>query len=163
MSWVALAVVLAGARPHGFVPHIEGGGAATIDAWTILVAIDRNGEPSIDGLQRRRHYPGEIAPCASPADLRDTHSASFPPPRRWQGDWTLTDIVVTAMTARGRATCARIYEVVVEAPHGARQYPLGFAAHIPLSEDAAAIKISGWRGMPEKTYSMDELCHRFGR
>ncbi len=161
--WIALAAMLAGAPPHGFVPHIEGGGDATIDAWSILVKIDRDGAPSVDGLQRRLHYPGEIAPCASPANLRDVHSAAFPEPRRWSGDWTITDVVVTAMNARGRATCARVYAVVIDAPHNARQYPLGFGAHIPLAEGAAAITISGWRGMPERTYSIAELRRRFGR
>ncbi|HEV2719808.1 MAG TPA: hypothetical protein VG323_07290 [Thermoanaerobaculia bacterium] len=163
---MALVVVLAGAPPprlHGFMPHIEGSSEVMIDAWTIGLDIDRNGEPSVEFLQRGPHYSGQIAPCASPADLRDVHSTEFPTQMRPGGQWTLADVVVTAMDNRGRAICARIFTVVVKGGHRSMQYPLLVTAHIPLSEAAAAIRISGWRGMPEKTYSLAELRRRFGR
>ena len=156
--WSAAALLAAAAVLHGFTPQI-GGGDATIDSWVTVIEIDQHNDVTVLEPRRRLAYPNEIAPCASPADLRDAHSADLPPPPAYlsAGNWIMHDVVVTALDARGRAICARIYAVVLdtggEYGHPSRQLPFGFAAITPVP-GVAALRISGWRGMHEKTFRL---------
>ena len=154
---VALLLAVAAGAParprlHGFHEDVRGG-EPTIDAWSILITISATHEPSVKGVRRRGHYGGEIAPCSPPADVRDALFASFP--ERRPGDWTLADVVVTSLDARGRPICMRIYALILMGPHERYpQYPLSFGAHIPITDHAKAIRISGWRGMRQKTFPL---------
>jgi len=145
----------AGTVLHGFTPQI-GGGDATIDAWAVLIEIDQNGGVRTLEPRRRLAYPNEIAPCASPADLRDAHRADLPapPPVLSAGNVITRDVVVTALDARGRAICARIYAVILDSGgehgHPSRQLPFGFVSVTPVP-GVVALRVSGWRGLQEKT------------
>ena len=145
------------------------------DVWSVVVGTRLTGTPHIDSFRSAQWDAAMLVPCASRAQVRAAHEAMIPPKvaqLNAMSTEVTRDLVVTVLDRRGRALCSYLVpatiDMAIEAPPTldgtigfswsvVRRDPTSALVGIPRRCDAAALRISGWRGVVPVTFDIAEL------
>jgi hypothetical protein len=169
---VLLVAILSGCRAR-VEPPVRND--APVPMLILNISVDEEGRADARRIVVRSFPPSEFSPCASEAQLRAARQATLPPPGIAQPMEPVTaQAILTTLDIHSHELCSRLVKMNIEeaveyppTPDGRsgwgwarkRENPFWGLGDVEVN-GVAAIRISGWRGVKERTMPIVPLLKR---